>query len=1256
MRRSRVVYFLFLIAFCNVSFSQVYPVQLSAQLIPPYSGYLPDYADPGSEKLKIIIQFNDFTTPQYNLRLRIEIKGNGFSLVTKQLFNPPPLTVQPGVPLLLSGADLAPYLNSNNLDFIGINQTQYEQRMALPEGYYSICIKTYDYYNPGKIQVSNESCTQAWFTLSDPPFLNLPQCGKNIAPQTPQNILFQWTPMNFASPNSAMNTEYEFALWEVRPDSSANPNQIVLSVAPIFSTTTNLTLINYGITEPPLNLYMKYVWRVRVIDITGRDWFKNSGYSQICTFVYGNASTVLGNSINLNLTAQGISHRLGKCTWNTQSLYTNYLLQVRKEGTENWFDYNCTTGSEKVNNLEPNTNYEARVRGEGMITSDWSNTATFNTFAEPNYSCNDPAFIPDPLPPQPLPVTKAITGLIIQTGQFEVFVTQIFSSGPAGWYSGKGYAKVFGALPLSVQFNNIYIDDNNHHQQGVIKAMTQGIGNWVHQWDVKNAEENGTYVNGTIDSIYVNGNQICVKIQGHAGDSCFAMPADQNVVVVRDDNGNQWTINVGPPPTITGPTNYFQYSDDGLDASDSTIVVFEESPNKKFGFDAKKYTAWIPNYELIKLKNGKNYFVPYAGIGEFESDEVYAAINIIEFNASKLSFKSEAQIQLSASVAGNPNLYKVTVPHQAKSIYAWYDGKKVGKLNVISLKAIAKKLVIVPVGANINTTNLQNDLNKIFSQANVTWNVTVKPNYIYNLGNDGLEAADATLMTKYSTEMRALRDAYKKFDSLYDKEAYYVFVVNNFTDPNVKGYMVRGRALGFVASTSSATEITRVIAHELAHGAFGLGHTFPAIAKNSSDNLMDYKTGTELGKVQWDLIENGKFELNWFDEEEDAQYSANQSAVNVTLFETLKLIKRCYNTNSTMPITQFGEGRISGYRTEKAFIAGIQYDYIFLYKESGTNTPKTTISPKNNLTSEEKTAYYAGSGMYKPYGLIKIDNNLYIEVPSDRRVNMEYYLTSPQGKNLILFVNGYRPNTPSLIEKPNSLNKVYSGDVNGYWAGIDADFMNRIGTKNAIYADGHHSVATANHLSQANFLASMATSFKPDAPTMLNTVPNVSGYNVRYNYGKVAAYDMISKLNSNTIQFDKNNDTLDIVAHSMGYAYAVGIIDALTGTGVKFGRFYIIAPENACSGNGVDYAKFTEVWQYGSNLGEPNADPLKQQDGVAPQCAVPDIVSSHGKTKNGRVFIPNGVEKDFLKCHTIGNYKWIFTERKLGMDGYVKPR
>jgi len=1255
------------------AYCQNYPIQISAQLTPPYSGYLPDYADPSSEKLKVILQFNDFTVAQYDLKLKFEIKGNGFTLSTKTFYNPPPITLLPGQPLLLSSIDLAPYLNSNNLDFVGINQSQYEQRMALPEGYYSICVKAYDYYNGTNIQVSNEACTNAWFTLSDPPFLNLPLCGSVITPQTPQNVLFQWTPVNLGSPNSAMNTEYEFALWEMRPDSNANPNQIVLSTAPVYSITTSQAFLNYGITETPLNLYMKYVWRVRVKDNSGRDWFKNNGYSQICTFTYGNLTNVIGNALNLTLNAQTINHRTGQCDWTMQSAFTNYLLQVRKQNTSYWFDYPTSSGVEKVSNLEPNTTYECRVRGEGNnITGAWSNIAIFTTAAPPNYTCNDQTILNNSVPSQPLPFSKAIAGLVIQSGQFEIITTHIESTGLPGWYKGKGYALVFGKLPVAVKWNNIYIDIDSRQQQGVIEALTDGIKEWMHQWDITMAEQNATYENGTIDSVYVNGNQVCYSLQGNINAICVPTPTGVNVMVIRDGEGNQYNIDLmPPPPKVTGPTSYLNYSGDSLAANDSIKVIFSASLAQNFGFDAKEYAAFIQNYEAIKLKNGKNYFVSNKSIGETQSDETIAEIQIVGYVPSQLSFKTSNGNLLSSSNEGN-NLFKITgIPANAGSIYAWYQNKKVGKLNVYSLKPIAKKVILVPVNnANVSITN--GDLNAIFKQANVTWSVTTAPNFTFNLGNDGLEVADANLMNKYSAEMRQLRDAYKSFDSLYDKEAYYLFVVPNFSNQDLKGYMVRGRAVGFVSSDITIKQIT----HELAHGTFALEHTFPAIEQSTSNNLMDYNNGTKLTKEQWFFIQVGKLDVNWFDEEEDASYfdilHKENSALGV--FYWINKVKIAHKNNATITIPS--NTHLIGKAT-KCYVGGTQYDSIYVYvKEALTNQ---TASVKNNVVIgvAQKLIYNA----YVTYSCIVIDNGkIIIEVPYDRLNSMLNYIKNTQTfKNLMLFVNGYRPIVNMngdpikycLTEYDDSNNQVEAGDSRGYWKGIDAQFMNRVGTRQAVYADGHHSVGTSNHGSVASYgAANLQSEIAKELCSLpltngevckqkhyLHTYPNIEGFIKRQASGENAAQDLINKIDQGMYVFDKNIDTLDIVSHSMGYAYAVGMIKKLKLNGIKFGRFYIIAPENAVGG-GDDWSKFTEVWQYGSNLDETDQDAYYLQDGVAPQAPAPNIKKLYPNTKNGRVFIPSSVTtKSFLGSHSIANYGWIFSIIKGDpKGGYVSSR
>jgi hypothetical protein len=224
---------------------------------------------------------------------------------------------------------------------------------------------------------------------------------------------------------------------------------------------------------------------------------------------------------------------------------------------------------------------------------------------------------------------------------------------------------------------------------------------------------------------------------------------------------------------------------------------------------------------------------------------------------------------------------------------------------------------------------------------------------------------------------------------------------------------------------------------------------------------------------------------------------------------------------------------------------------------------------------------------------------------------------------------------------------------------MDKKFIERLVQRTSVYVDGHYSLNTSDHLTIPNFLSSMSSSiraiesFTPqNLPVQLNTTPNVSGFNERRRGGSVAGAKILEKIRHGEYPMRIDNqgkilDKVDIVCHSMGFAYALGIIDILKQEGIPLGRFYIFAPENACSGE-VNVNEWEQVWQYGSD--EEN-HPLWMQDGVAPQCPVGNIGVK-------RAFIPledNTVPKGFVKSHKIENYGWIFT-RKGGEPGYVTSR
>ena len=291
-------------------------------------------------------------------------------------------------------------------------------------------------------------------------------------------------------------------------------------------------------------------------------------------------------------------------------------------------------------------------------------------------------------------------------------------------------------------------------------------------------------------------------------------------------------------------------------------------------------------------------------------------------------------------------------------------------------------------------------------------------------------------------------------------------------------------------------------------------------------------------------------------------------------------------------------------------------------------------------------------------------------------------------KRILVFVNGYRPTSVGHsfedkfsdirnngLEFPQSSNLIYSFDRYDYWRPwneIDLLFKKKINAEEVYYADGHHSVSTSNYRSMLNFTR-VSTQYPKkcknpkghtcqrtrlpstgimgdktvDTYTMLPTNSNVLGFNERKKNGKIAARNLLMTLNE--IPNRSDNDTLFLVVHSMGYAYALGMTEELRGK-ISFGGFYIIAPENASQGK-VNPHEWQEIYQYGSKWNAKEKDPPCLQDGVAPQVKV------KGLSETNRAFIPDHYyrKKGFFDAHFVGHYTWIF-QLKEEQSGFIRQR
>ncbi|MES2589533.1 MAG: hypothetical protein V4622_11190 [Bacteroidota bacterium] len=293
--------------------------------------------------------------------------------------------------------------------------------------------------------------------------------------------------------------------------------------------------------------------------------------------------------------------------------------------------------------------------------------------------------------------------------------------------------------------------------------------------------------------------------------------------------------------------------------------------------------------------------------------------------------------------------------------------------------------------------------------------------------------------------------------------------------------------------------------------------------------------------------------------------------------------------------------------------------------------------------------------------------------------------TNP-AKRILVFVNGYRPTSIGHtfeenfndiknkgLEFPNSKNYIYDFDRYDYWTpwnNINLLFQKRINPNETYYADGHFSVGTSNYRSIMTFTQvsqqypkrcanknkhhcykkttnSLKESIFSNSKTIddLKMRANKKGFNLRKSKGRLAARNLLQILNE--IPKSSENDTLYLIAHSMGFAYAQGMIEELKGK-INFGSYYIIAPENAKSGK-VNESEWQEVWQYGSRFNTTKFDAPCLQDGVAPQ------TKASGLSDSKRIYIPSKLysKRGFFDSHFIGYYSWIL-DISQGKKGSVR--
>lgn len=452
MRRILIIAALFLCPVINLIAQQ--PVQITPQLVPPYTLQVSEYYSPGASgaKLNLLLLLRDFNKPTLQVRLRMSISSQTVSITTKEDVAFTPITLNSGEPRYLDPSELAQYFNAGNLTFSGITQMQYEQTGKLPEGFYTFCFEVVE-VTSGQT-VSNKGCTIAWLTLNEPPLLNIPRKGESLIPSTPQNILFQWTPRHTASP-TAYNTDYIFSIVEV-PDETISPEAAFLSYPPLYVDSTSLTTYLYDVSKPALVTGKKYAWRVQAKAKNGTQelaMFRNNGYSETFWFNYQNNCPA---PVGVAAVAQG---QRVNVSWASDVQHLEYKVEYREKDNADavWFELTNTTPNVSIADLTASKTYQYRV-GAACETGKYifSGLHEFTTNSETATTVPECGYDPNPQPTTDPLLQQMNVGDIVKAGDFDVVITQV--SG-AGSFSGQGYVVVplLANMKLGVRFENIGI-------------------------------------------------------------------------------------------------------------------------------------------------------------------------------------------------------------------------------------------------------------------------------------------------------------------------------------------------------------------------------------------------------------------------------------------------------------------------------------------------------------------------------------------------------------------------------------------------------------------------------------------------------------------------------------------------------------------------------------------------------------------------------------------------------------------------------
>ena len=258
-------------------------VNITINVLPPYSPYYSDYTSAYASKTLLILQNTSGT--QQKIRLTGKLQGdNGILISTRGNYRPAqPIILNPHETKQLNGTTLQSVFDLNSVNVYGIDKAKLAASSRIPEGHYTLCIEAYEFSGVRLLSANAPmGCSMITITNPDPPVLVGPARNERLR-ATPANTAF----FNWINPGAVpLGTQYKVEIAEM-PDPAKDPNQILnASSLPVLTTVVTGTSYQYNMRNVPFKPGKSYAWRVTAIDPNNRVVFRNNGRSPASVFIY----------------------------------------------------------------------------------------------------------------------------------------------------------------------------------------------------------------------------------------------------------------------------------------------------------------------------------------------------------------------------------------------------------------------------------------------------------------------------------------------------------------------------------------------------------------------------------------------------------------------------------------------------------------------------------------------------------------------------------------------------------------------------------------------------------------------------------------------------------------------------------------------------------------------------------------------------------------------------------------------------------